>query len=312
MIRDLAILLNANVPLVTALTILAESAPTKSKPILNNIKSNVESGLPLSKSCSQYPKLYSPLTCKLLEAGERAAALPTILNNLADYHDKITEFKSRVIKAIFYPIVVFVIAILISTALLLFIVPQFESLFVSMGAELPFLTRLVIGISNLIKNYWYLIIFVVLGFGGLVYFQAKKLLHLPLISKINNKIIIARLARTLAILLDAGVPLVDALYLMSELAAREQILRGEMLSNALQSTGRFSPLMIQMIKVGEASGKLSHMLSRVAVITETEIDAVLSKVTQLLEPCIMIFMGVFIGGLVIAMYLPVFQLGRVV
>src|SRR5476651_195622 len=127
MIRDLAILLNANVNLVIALNILADGAAPQQKIIITKIKSDIESGLALSKSCAQYPKLYSPLTCKLLEAGERAAALPTILNNLADYQEKISEFKSRVVKAVFYPAVVFVIAILISTALLLFVVPQFES-----------------------------------------------------------------------------------------------------------------------------------------------------------------------------------------
>jgi type IV pilus assembly protein PilC len=311
-IRNLAILLQANIPLVSALNVLVDSASPKNKIILNNIKNNVESGWSLSKSCSNYPKLYSPLTCRLLEAGERAAALPTVLNNLADYQEKIAGFKSKVLKALFYPVVVFVIAILITVALLLFVVPQFENLFVSMGAELPGLTRIVLGVSSIIKNYGFIIFIIILLIFGLIYYYAHKILNWPIINKFRNKIAITNMTRTLSMLIDAGVPLVDGLYLLSEGDIREQILRGEMLSNALQSTGRFSPLMIQMIKVGEASGTLSAMLSRVAFIAETEIDAVLSRVTQLLEPCIMIFMGVFIGGLVIAMYLPVFQLGRVV
>ena len=310
--RDLAILLNAHIPLATALKILADSASPKNKIILTNIKNNIEAGMSLSKACAQYPKMYSSMMCKLIEAGERAAALPTVLNDLADYQERMTEFKSRVIKAIFYPAVVFIVAMIITVALLLFIVPQFENLFTSMGAELPALTRTVIVISNSIKNYWWLLLIMITIMSLVIYYYAEKLLQLPLVRKIQNKIYISRFSRTLSILLTSGVPIVDGLFLMSEHPVRDKILRGEMLSDALQSTGRFSTMMIQMIKVGEASGMLSQMLLRIAVITETELDAILSRFTQLLEPCIMIFMGIFIGGLVIAMYLPVFQLGRVV
>lgn len=312
MIRDLAILLQANIPLVSALNVLADSASPKNKIILNNIKNNIESGLSLSKSCAQYPKLYSILICRLIEAGERAAALPVVLNNIADYQDKMSGFKSKVIKALFYPVVVFVMALLITAALLLFVVPQFENLFTSMGAELPQLTRLVIFLSELIQKYWVIMFILFIFCCAGIYFYGHKIVDFPIINKFKHKISITNMTRTLSMLLDAGVPLVDGLYLLSEVKIRDQILRGEMLSNALQSTGRFSSLMIQMIKVGEASGTLSSMLARIALITETEIDGVLSRVTQLLEPCVMIFMGIFIGGLVVAMYLPVFQLGRVV
>ncbi len=265
-----------------------------------------------SKACTQYPKYYPPMICKLFEAGERAAALPVVLNNIADYQEKMADFKSRIIKATFYPAVVFFVAMLITVALLLFVVPQFENLFTSMGTELPSLTRTVIFMSNTIKNYWWMILLVTATIVILIYFHREKFLRLPLIRKIQYKIYISRFSRTLSILLTSGVPLVDGLFLMSEISVREKILRGEMLSDALQSTRRFSGMMIHMIKVGEASGMLSQMLSRIALMTETELDGILSRFTQLLEPCIMIFMGLFIGGLVIAMYLPVFQLGRVV
>ncbi|MDX2164973.1 MAG: type II secretion system F family protein [Gammaproteobacteria bacterium] len=312
MIRDLAVLLNAHIPLATALKILADSTSPKTKIILANIKNNVEAGMSLSKACAQYPKVYSSMMCKLIEAGERAAALPTVLNDLADYQDRMGQFKSRVIKAIFYPVVVFIVAMLITLALLLFVVPQFENLFSSMGAELPALTRTVIFISDSIKNYWWLLLIMIMTMSLGIYYYAEKLLSLPLIRKVQARIYISRFCRTLSILLIAGVPIVDGLFLMVESDVRDKILRGEMLSDALQSTSRFSTMMIQMIKVGEASGMLSQMLSRIALMTETELDGILSRFTQLLEPCIMIFMGLFIGGLVIAMYLPVFQLGRVV
>jgi len=312
MIRDLAVLLNAHIPLSTALKILADSTTPKNKVTLNTIRNNIEAGMSLSKACAQYPKVYSPMMCKLLEAGERAAALPTVLNDLADYQERMAEFKSRVLKAVFYPAVVFSVAMLITVALLLFVVPQFENLFTSMGAELPSLTRTVIFISNSINQYWWILMgIIIIGSIG-VYYYAEKLLSLPFIRKVQTRIYLSRFSRTLSILLTSGVPLVDGLFLMSAHSVREQILRGEMLSDALQSTGQFSAMMVQMIKVGEASGMLSQMLLRIAVITETELDAILSRFTQLLEPCIMIFMGIFIGGLVIAMYLPVFQLGRVV
>lgn len=315
MFRELAVLLNANVNLITALEILISTAEFKDKKILNHIKTDINSGLSFSKACMKYPKLYPAMITQLLEAGERSAALPTVLNHVADYLDKISVFKSKLYKALFYPVIVLITAVLISGGLLYFVVPQFESLFADMGAELPWLTRGVIHLAGFIKTdgkfLLGIIIFIIFGYYGLQKYSNFKI-PLPVINQFKNKMRVIQLCRSLSLLLGAGVSLVDGLYLNAEWDVRDKILRGEKLSNALHSTARFSPLVIQLINVGEASGSLSPMLLRIAVITETEIDARLSKCVQLLEPCLMIFMGLFIGGLVIAMYLPVFQLGRVV
>lgn len=312
MIKNLAVLLTAHVPLGTALKIIADSASPQQKTMLYEIKKNIEAGMSLSKACAQYPSVYSPMTCKLLEAGERAAALPEVLNNIADYQEKMSAFKSRILKALFYPAVVMTVAVLITIALLLFVVPQFENLFTSMGATLPFLTQTVIALSKNIQQYGWVIVVVMMAIAISLYYYADKWVQSPWVRRFTHKVYISRFSRTLAILLSSGMPLIDGLCLMSEFGVREKILRGEMLSDALQSTRRFSELMIQLIKVGEASGMLSQMLLRIAIISEAEWDTSLSRFTQLLEPCIMVLMGVLIGGLVIAMYLPVFQLGRVV
>jgi len=308
--RELALLLNAKIPLVSALTILIDSTI---KPIIKKrlclIKKDVSGGLSLSQSLAKYPREYSPLTCHLIHAGERASALPEVLENIAVYQEKIAQLKASLIKALIYPVVVLITACLITLGLLFFIIPQFERLFESFGASLPLLTRAVIVFSEILKNNFFIFSGLILILGFIV---VKKFLLIPPVKKIHQKFMAAQMTRTLSMLLKAGVPLANALKFVSAPVLHEKIMRGEMLSNALQSQPEFSAMMIQMVRVGEESGMLSEMLLRIAVITEAGIDQTLARFTQWLEPAIMIFMGVVIGGLVMAMYLPVFQLGSVV
>ena len=314
--RELALLLQANIPLVSALSILIDSeTKKKNKIVLLHIKADVSGGLSFSQALSKYPRTYSPLICHLVQAGERAAALPLMLNTISDYQDKMNDLKSKMIKSLSYPVLVLVSALLITMGLMLYVIPQFEQLFGSFGAELPFLTKTVMWFANSLKQYG-IIVFMILILSG--FLGAKYFLKLPGIKKIYAKFMSANMMRTLAMLLKAGIAMSEALRFLSVPVLRDAVMQGELLSRALYLHKKnyliapITPMMIQLIRVGEESGVLSEMLSRVAGMMESQVDVTLSRFTQWLEPVMMIFMGVVVGGLVMAMYLPIFELGNIV
>lgn len=334
LIRELAVLLTANIPLITALDILSQQYPDKIQKIMISIRKDISDGSSLSQSLKKHPKYFDLLTIHIIKAGEESAALPQILDNIAGYQEKIALLKTRLKKALFYPLTVLFLALLITIGLLIFIVPQFESLFESMGAQLPLVTRIVLSLAGFMKTKGLiLIVFLLLLIITLVlskkYFVkfseilSYLFLSLPIIGNIYQKIIFSRFSHTLAILLNASIPLTEALkisanviahkkYERSVIQARENIIKGDALSHALEKSQLFPFIFIQFIYIGEQSGRLSEMLTKLAERYETESDHILQALTLLLEPAIMLILGILIGGLVIAMYLPVFELGKIV
>ncbi len=334
LIRELAVLLKANIQLIIALDILSQQYPDKIRNMILSIKKNISDGLSLSQSLEKHPKYFEALTIHIIKAGETSAALPQILDNIAGYQEKIALLKTRLKKALFYPLTVLCLALFITIGLLIFIVPQFESLFESMGAQLPLVTRIVLSFAGFIKTkgiIFILILFLIISllilskkyFVKFSEFLSYLFLSLPVIGKIYQKIIFSRFSHTLAILLNARIPLTEALkisshvishkkYERSIIQARENIITGDLLSRALEKSRLFPYIFIQFIHIGEQSGCLSEMLTKLAERYEAEADHILQTLTLLLEPAIMLILGVLIGGLVIAMYLPVFELGKIV
>jgi len=333
-IQELAVLLKANIPLMTALELLQSQYPLKIQKIIIAIKKNISDGLTLSQALKKHPKYFDDLTIHIIKAGEASAALPQILGNIAGYQEKIALLKTRLKKALFYPLTVLFIAMIITIGLLVFIVPQFESLFESMGAQLPLVTRIVLSLAGFIKTKGLLLITIIFLL-ILILFLTKKyfpkfseilsylFLSLPILGKIYQKILFSRFSHTLAILLNARIPLTEALkissniishqkYEKSIIQAREDIIKGDGLSHALGKSQLFPLIFIQFIHIGEQSGNLSDMLTKLAERYETESDHIIQTLTLLLEPAIMLILGILIGGLVIAMYLPVFELGKIV
>jgi type IV pilus assembly protein PilC len=334
-LRQLATLLQAKIPLVAALTTLAQ---VYKKPLLQRLlvqlKIAVAGGISLSQAMQEHPHYFAALTCQLIKAGEHAAALPQVLTQVCIYQEKSQQLTARIKKALFYPITVLSVAMIITVGLLLFIVPQFEQLFASFGATLPWFTRMVLAIAACIKqdSGWFL--FSLFMITIICYHLAKKFpamsaclekikLGLPLFGRIQLQAITARFTRTLAMTTHAGLPLLASLSLSARVtnhqqfavaidAVRNAVACGETLAQALLKSQRFSPLVIEMVHVGEQSGQLSEMLQHVALWYEAQIDETVAMLSQCLEPAIMLILGIVIGCLVLAMYLPVFQLGNVV
>jgi type IV pilus assembly protein PilC len=332
--RQIALMLKAGIPLIQAFDIVAYSQTNLlMKYLIAEIKKAVETGLTFSEALNKHPQLFSDLICNLVAAGEKSGKLEIMLDMVANYKEKIATIKKKIIKALTYPLVVLLIACLVSLGLLTFVVPQFAALFNSFGAELPALTRMIIYLSDLLKIYW-LIIF--LFFSGLSYSYViarkhwrwfreaidKIQLKLPLLGPVVVKAIIVRFAQTLAITFAAGLPLVDALktvagvtgnkvYVKASADIIENVSTGQQLHFALKNTQLFPNMVIQMIAIGEESGTLEFMLIKVANFYEEEINNAVDTLNNLLEPIIMTLLGVLVGGLVIAMYLPIFKLGSV-
>ena len=333
--RQLATMLAAGIPLVQGLEIVGSGhdKPAAQKLILG-IKADIEAGSALHEALAKRPLYFDKLTTNLVEAGEHAGALESLLDKIATYKEKTEALKSKVKKALFYPTAVLVVAIIVTVILLIFVIPQFESLFKGFGADLPAFTQMIINLSRFVQAQG---IFIAIVVGGIIYafiyfkkrsrkmqeFLDRAMLKFPIIGPILNKSAIARYARTLATMFSAGVPLVEALesvagacgnivYETAVMRMREEVATGQRLQRAMENTGRFPNMVVQMIAVGEESGSLDTMAGKVASFYEAEVDNAVDAMSSLLEPLIMAVLGVLVGSLVIAMYLPIFKLGSVV
>ena len=333
--RQITTMLTAGVPLVQTLQLLSRShEKNKMRELLSQISLDVESGTPLSQTLRKHPRYFDELYCDLVEAGEQSGALEQIYDRIATYKEKAEALKSKIKKALFYPAMVILVAIVVTTILLLFVVPQFEDIFKSFGAELPAFTQLVINISRFLQKSWYLF------FGGVavaifLFVRAhrksqnvrdrtdKFLLDIPVIGMILDKACLARFARTLATTFAAGIPLVEALvsaagasgnavYRKAVLAVRNEVMAGMQMHVAMRTVEVFPDIVTQMVMIGEESGSIDDMLSKIAGIFEQQVDDAVDALSSLIEPFIMVVLGVLVGGLVVAMYLPIFKLGSVI
>ncbi len=333
--RQLATMLVAGIPMAQAFEIVGKGHenPTMQDLILA-IRQDIESGTALTQALSKYPLQFDALYCNLVQAGEQAGILDGILEKIATYKEKIEAIKGKIKAAMFYPTAVLIVAFIITAVLLVFVIPQFEDLFKGFGADLPALTKVVIGMSRAFQDWWWAIIGTIVGtvvFIGYSYRRSEKMQHAldrillraPVIGVIIKKATIARFARTLATMFAAGVPLVEALdsvagscgnrvYFNGTMAIKSDVSTGLQLQAGMNSTGLFPNMVVQMVAIGEESGELDKMLSKVADFYEQEVDDAVDALSSLLEPIIMAFLGVVIGGLVIAMYLPIFKLASVV
>ncbi|MGB5395632.1 MAG: type II secretion system F family protein, partial [Gammaproteobacteria bacterium] len=334
--RQLATMLKAGVPLVQAFDIVGSghSNPSMTKLIMA-IKADVEAGGTLASALRPHPMQFDDLFVNLVDAGEQSGALETLLEKIATYKEKTEALKTKIKKAMTYPISVLVVAIIVTAILLIFVVPTFADLFAGFGAELPAFTQMVVGLSDFVIEWGWLIAIIIIGtITGLI--QAKKrsaafrerldklYLKLPLIGELTRSSAVARFSRTLATMFSAGVPLVEAMvsvagasgnsvYKKEILRVRDDISSGSTLQSSLsQNKELFPNMLVQMVGIGEESGALDDMLSKVAEYFEAEVDTIVDNLTALMEPMIMVFLAVVIGGLVIAMYLPVFKMGEVV
>jgi len=333
--RQIATMLMAGVPLIQSIEMIGSGAKNKSVArLMEEIGDEVKAGVPLSQALRKHPRYFDDLYCDLVASGEQSGALDKIFDRVALYKEKAEALKSKIKKAMFYPIAVLVVALIVTSILLIFVVPQFQDIFNGFGAELPAFTLMVIGISEFMQEYWWIMLIAVIAFGYAykeALLKSKKLrdandraiLKLPVIGMILNKAAVARYARTLSTTFAAGVPLVDALdsaagasgnavYRYAILEIKAEVSSGNLMNWAMRNSKIFPDMVIQMVAIGEESGSLDGMLAKVATIYEQEVDDAVDGLSSLLEPLIMAVLGVLVGGLIIAMYLPIFQLGSVV
>jgi type IV pilus assembly protein PilC len=333
--RQLATLVTASVPIVQALTLIIKSVESKDfQKILNKIRSEVQAGMKFSEALAQHPHCFNNFFCSLVHVGEESGNLASVLNNIAAHQEKNEMLKNKIKRALFYPVVVVIVAFAVASILLIKVVPQFSDLFASFNAKLPAFTLLVISISNfMIKYALALLISIIVFFSTFVFikhrsvtfrhFLDRVVLRLPIFGLLIRKGIVARFSSTMATTFSAGLPLIDALKLVAQtagnsvyenkiLVVREAVKIGEPFYAALEATHLFEPMVTQMILIGEETGKLDEMLHKISVIYEDEVETMLGGLSSLLEPLIISFIGVMVGGLVIAMYLPIFKLGSVV
>ena len=333
--RQLATMMAAGIPMVQAFEIVGNGheKPAMQKLVLE-IKTSVEGGSTLAESLAKFPLFFDNLFVNLVEAGEQAGALESLLDKIATYKEKTEALKKKIKKALFYPAAVLVVAVVVSLILLIFVIPQFEELFKGFGADLPAFTQMVVNLSRLVQSQgWWVAILIGGAFYTFFYFlkRSKKMqlasdrimLKLPIVGPILVKAAIARFARTLATMFAAGVPLVEAMqsvagatgnivYEEAVLRMKDEVATGQRLQRAMENTGMFPNMVVQMIAVGEESGSLDTMSGKVAEFYEAEVDNAVDSMSSLLEPLIMAVLGVLVGGMVIAMYLPIFKLGQVV
>jgi type IV pilus assembly protein PilC len=332
--RQMATLISAGIPIVQACDIASKTQNKRPcSQLIDAIKEDIETGLTFAESLRKHPSLFNDLYCNLVEAGESAGALDVLLESLACYLERLLQIKQKIKQALTYPLFVLTVALLITIAMLLFIVPQFEALYNNFGSQLPAMTHIVIGLSQWLQTRGLLLLPVFIPVAllwiyakkripAMAYFIDKHLLKLPLIGGILKHSAIARLSRTLAVSFAAGLPLPDALqavagatgnqiYTKATHAIRADITTGKTLQSALENSPLFPPLVVQMISVGESSGKLDQMLIKIAQCYEDDVENHIEILTRLLEPCIMVILGLLIGGLVTAMYLPIFKMGSV-
>jgi type IV pilus assembly protein PilC len=333
--RQIAVMMAAGVPMVQAFDIVAGGQTNvRMKNMLIDIKTNIEGGSTLAEALGKYPVQFDELFCNLVKAGESAGVLDTVLDTVATYKENIETIKGKIKKAMFYPSMVFAVAILVSAILLIFVVPQFEDVFKNFGAQLPAFTQMVVNLSRFVTGHWFImLIWIVASIAGVIFaykrsprfahFCARAVLKLPVIGQILHQSAIARFARTLGVTFAAGVPLVEALdsvggatgspiYNDAVKKIREDVAVGHQLQLAMRQRNLFPNMVVQMVAIGEESGSLDKMLFKVAEFYEQEVNNAVDALSSLLEPFIMVIIGVIVGGMVVAMYLPIFKLAAVV
>ena len=333
--RQLATMLAAGIPLVQAFEIVGNGHENAAmQKLILAVKADVEGGSALAEALAKHPLYFDDLFVNLVEAGEQAGALESLLDKVATYKEKTEAIKKKIKKALTYPAAVLVVAFVVTTILLIFVIPSFEDLFKGFGADLPAFTRMVIDLSAFVRTQGVLLAMGMAGaVGAFIYFKKRSrkfrhfldrmMLKLPVIGPIMQKASIARYARTLSTMFAAGVPLVEAMesvagatgnivYEEAVLVMRDEVATGQRLQVAMENTDLFPNMVIQMIAVGEESGSLDEMSAKVADFFEEDVDNAVDNLSSLLEPMIMAILGVLVGGLVVAMYLPIFKLGAVV
>lgn len=333
--RQMATMMKAGVPLLQSFDIISEGSDNPNmRKLIEDIKQEVSSGHSFATSLRQKPQYFDDLFCNLVDAGEQAGALESLLDRVATYKEKTESLKAKIKKAMTYPIAVVVVAFIVTGILLIKVVPQFQAIFQGFGADLPAFTLMVIGLSQIVQDYWYAIVGV-LFLAFIVFRRAYRTsekfrngldraqLKIPVIGPLLYKSAVARYARTLSTTFAAGVPLVDALDSVAGATGnivfknavnkvKQDVSTGMQLNFSMRSTGVFPMLAVQMTAIGEESGALDSMLDKVAIYYEDEVDNMVDSLTALMEPMIMVVLGVIVGGLVVAMYLPIFKLGSVV
>ena len=333
--RQLSTMMRAGVPLIQSFDIVARGSPNpRLTRLLTDIRSDVETGTSLSSAFRKHPLYFDALYCNLVEAGEAGGILETLLDRLAIYQEKTMAIKNKIKSALIYPIAVLVVAFVVLAVIMIFVIPAFKDVFSSFGADLPAPTLIVIAMSEFFVNYWYLIF----GFlGGGVYFfmeswkrsekmqraMDRLLLRVPVFGDLVNKSAVARWTRTLSTMFAAGVPLVEALdsvggasgnavFADATVQIQKDVSTGAALTTSMQMTGVFPNMVLQMCAIGEESGSLDQMLGKAAEFYEDEVDEAVKGLSSLMEPFIIVILGVLIGGIVVSMYLPIFKLGQVV
>lgn len=333
--RQLATMVTAGIPLVQSFDVVAKGTDNATfKTLILNIKSEIEEGRSFSESLRKFPLYFDDLFCNLIHAGEASGSLDQMLDRIATYKEKSESLKRKLKKVILYPTAVLIVALGVSLVLLILVVPQFDSLFQSFGAKLPAFTLGIIALSNFLQHQWYFLVgaLVILIFAFRYFKQRSKsfqntidkfILKIPIIGNIIHKAAIARYARTLSTTFAAGVPLIEALeavagatgnivYSDAIMSVRNEVSTGSQIHSAMRNTQIFPNMVIQMVAIGEESGSLDTMLTKVANIYEEEVDMAVDGLSSLLEPLIMTLLGVIVGGLVIAMYLPIFKMGSII
>jgi len=333
--RQLSTMMRAGVPLIQSFDIVARgSTNARMTRLLTDIRSDIETGTSLSAAFRKYPLHFDALYCNLVEAGEAGGILETLLDRLAVYQEKTMAIKNKIKSALIYPIAVLVVAFIVLTVIMIFVIPAFEDVFKNFGASLPAPTLVVIAMSKIFVNYWYLIFGVI--FGGIYFFMQswkrsmkmqkymdRLLLRVPVFGALVNKSAIARWTRTLSTMFAAGVPLVEALdsvggasgnavFAEATEKIQKDVSTGSALTTSMQATGVFPVMVLQMCAIGEESGSLDAMLGKAAEFYEDEVDEAVKGLSSLMEPFIIVILGVLIGGIVVSMYLPIFKLGQVV
>ena len=333
--RQIATMLGAGVPLVQTIEMIAKgNSNDKIQKLLGDIGLKLSSGIPLSDCLREHPRHFDDLYCDLVASGEQSGALETIYERIATYKEKAESLKAKIKKAMTYPIAVLVISAIVTSILLIFVVPTFQEIFASFNAELPAFTQMVIGLSEVMQSYWYLVLAGLFAFNYIfrqIHRSSEKfrdsvdakILKLPVVGNILEKAAVARYARTLSTTFAAGVPLIDALesaagasgnavFRHAILDIRSEVSSGMQMNLAMRNSNIFPDMVIQMVAIGEESGAIDDMLAKVATVYEEEVDNAVDNLTALLEPLIMAVLGVVIGGLIIAMYLPIFEIGKIV
>jgi len=332
--RQLSTMIKAGLPLVQSFALAERGSENRAlKKLLNSLRTELEHGSPLGETLRQYPKHFDRLTCSLVEAGEQGGILDTILLRISEYKEKAQALTGKVKSAMVYPTTIIIVSFIVTAILMIFVIPVFTELFSSFGADLPAPTKVAIAISNAFVKYWYLVLGlpITLVFAIRYLYKTpqgryqldKLLLNLPILGNVLRKAAVARFCRTFSTMLAAGVPILNALDTVAEtsgnmviervvLASKEDISHGNPLTSALEKSGVFPYMVTQMISIGEHAGAMEDMMSKVADFYEEEVDAAVSAMTSLMEPAIMVFLGIVIGGLVIAMYMPIFQMASVI